>query len=81
MTGDVNARYAYLKQRVMLELYDGFLVNIDNIAGMELGNTEIVLNFATVGKKAKKCFRSEKKKVPSPKRMKEHLAQDPSQPI
>ena len=43
VTGDVNARYAYLKQRGMFELYDGFLVNIDNIASMELGNTEIVL--------------------------------------
>ena len=73
VTGDVNARYAYLKQRGMFELYDGFLVNIDNIASMELGNTEIVLNFS--GKEGKKVL--QKKKVPSPKRMKEHLAQIP----
>ena len=61
VTDDVNSRYAYLKQQGMFELYDGFLVNIDNIASMELGNTEIVLNFSNKGKKV-----LQKKKVPAP---------------
>ena len=70
---EVTARYAMLRQNGMVELYNGYLVNVDALASMRLSSAEIKLKFEG-GEGTKTII---KKNIRSVKSVKGHAAEMP----